>query len=134
MGKNQQAKMAMLLVLIFFLFLLGCVARTGTPTQVPAAVATPTSEMVTLVVQIHFVDDVTGQPLAADVYVGEQLVCAKLTVCELDFTKEWDATVPIPLRFRAEGYQDLDADMTDTVDQSGTFVLRIGLVPLGVDS
>ena len=112
-------------VLILLLLLAACAA----PTVEPAANDVPNDVIWTL--RITFFDELDNSAIAAaSVYVGEELMCEETAVCEIEFTKAVDDEATIPLRVVADGYRELEAEMTDTLNESGVFLLAVSLLPL----
>ena len=115
--------------LIFFALLLTACAA---PAIEPAANSEATRPQTTLRLVISFWDDSDIETaVVSSVWVDDQLLCEEVTTCDLEFTKPAAADASIPLRIVADGYKELSADMTDTLDQSGTLVLNVTLIPLG---
>ncbi|MEM7113074.1 MAG: hypothetical protein AAF614_11625 [Chloroflexota bacterium] len=108
-------------LILILLLLAACAAPAVEP------VAEPTEDLITVSIVLHFFDDVDETTVPTNVYIDDQLMCEEMTSCEIEFTRARHDEAAIPFRFRAEGYSDLDADMTDTLNQGGTLVLTIGL-------
>ena len=113
-------------LILLILLLAACAA----PAVEPAAEGANSDVVWTL--RITFFDELDNSPIAAaSVYVGDDLMCEETAVCEIEFSKAAEDEATIPLRVVADGYRELEAEMIDTLNESGVFLLAVSLLPIG---